>query len=111
MVSLNVQRYCIPFVASTSITATPISMVTEILEFAIEVQCQSDVLSESLIIMVNSTAYIITRPSLISKFTTTISQTGYDISIQCIWNVNGGMIIDETTLYGNDYFYHFNCIC
>ena len=111
MVSLNVQRYCIPFVASTSITATPISMVTEILEFAIEVQCQSDVLSESLIIMVNSTAYIITRPSLISKFTTTINQTGFDISIQCIWNVNGGMIIDETTLYGNDYFYHFNCIC
>ena len=68
-------------------------MVTKVLDFNIKVQCQSDVLSESLVIMVNSTA-------LNSTFNATVNQTGYDISVQCIWTVNGGTYMNETTLNG-----------
>ena len=87
--------------------ATPISIITEVLDFEIEVQCQSDVLSESLVIMVNSTTYNIPQPSLISKFNVTINQTGYDISVQCIWSANGGMIMDETIVNGKVCFYSY----
>ena len=88
----------------------PLSFITEILNFEIEIQCQSNVLSESLIIMVNSTAYNITQPSLVSKFNVTINQTGYDISAQCIWSANGGIFMDETIVNGKVCFYlfHFN---
>ena len=90
--------------------AMPISLVTEVLDFEIEIQCQSEVLSESLIIMVNSTAYNITQPSFINKFNAIINQTGFDISVQCIWSVNGGILVDETILNGiknTFYFYYF----
>ena len=70
------------------------------LDFEIEIQCQSDVLSESLIIMVNSTAYDIAIPSFINKFNVTVNQTGYDISVQCIWSVNGGTFSDEAIIIG-----------
>ena len=86
-----------PIIADTSITAIPISMVTEMLNFQLNIQCQSDVLSDTLTIMVNSTTYNIT-PSL--TFNATINQTGYDTSVQCIWSVNGGMFMNETTLHG-----------
>ena len=85
-------------------------MVTKILDFEIAIQCQSDVLSESLIIMVNSTPYNIT-PSLITKFNATINQTGYDITVQCIWSVNGMMFLKKTTLNGKtnaSYFLSIN---
>ena len=82
--------------------ATPISLVTEVLEFEIQIQCQSNAFSESLIIMVNSTAYDITQPSFISNFNATINQTGFDIVIQCIWRVNGQMFMDETSLNGKN---------
>ena len=75
-------------------------MVTEVSDFEVEIHCQSDVLSESLIIMVNSTTYNITHPSLISELNVTINQTGYDISVQCIWSVNGRIYMTETTLNG-----------
>ena len=81
----------------------PISLVIEVLDFEIEIQCQSDVLSESLIIMVNSTAYNTAIPSFINKFNVTVNQTGYDISVQCIWSVNGGVYMNETTLNGKNY--------
>ena len=50
--------------------------------------------------MVNSTAYNITQPSLISKFNVTINQTGYDISVQCIWSVNGGIFMYKIAING-----------
>ena len=81
----------------------PISLVIEVLDFEIEIQCRSDVLSESLIIMVNSTAYNTALPSFINKFNVTVNQTGYDISVQCIWSVNGGVYMNETTLNGKNY--------
>ena len=90
-----------PIIADTSIAAIPISMVTEMLNFQFNIQCQSDVLSDTLTIMVNSTSYNIT-PSL--TFNATINQTGYDTSVQCIWSVNGGMFMNETTLHGNHVF-------
>ena len=83
-------------IATTSITATPISLVTTILDFKIAIQCQSDVQSESLMIIVNSTVYNINSTSL----NATINQTGYDISVQCIWRVNGGTYMNETTVNG-----------
>ena len=99
-------------IAIMSVTATPISLVTKILDFVIEIQCQSDVLSESLVIMVNSTAYNIPQLSLISKFNAIINQTGFDISVQCIWSVNGGIFMDETILNGiKNTFYFYYCIC
>ena len=53
--------------------------------------------------MVNSTVYHIT-PSLVNEFNTTTNQTGYDISVQCMWSVNGGIFMNETTLNGKLYF-------
>ena len=90
------------FLVSTSVMAIPSSLVTELLDFEIGIQCHSNVLSESLIIMVNSTVCNIIQPSLISKFNATINQTGFDIVIQCIWRVNGVIFMDETILNGKN---------
>ena len=78
-------------------------MIAKILDFEILIQCQSDVLSESLIILVNSTAHNIAPISLISEFNATINQTGYDTAVQCIWSANGMMFLKKITLYGNSY--------
>ena len=75
--------------------------MAKILDLEIEIQCQSDVLSESLVIMVNSTAYNVT-PSLNSKFNAAINQTGYDVAVQCIWSANGLMFLKKTILNGKD---------
>ena len=77
------------------------SVVAKILDFEIQIQCQSDVLSESLVIMVNSTAYNVTPPSLNSMFiNATINQTGYDVAVQCMWSVNETMFQRKTILNG-----------
>ena len=102
MVSVEYQQQLtkIHCIAITSIIITPISLVTE-MNFKIGIWCQSDVLPESLVIMVNSTSYNISSSSLVNEFNTTFNQTGFDVVIQCIWTVNQGTFMNETILNGN----------